>query len=926
MGEPETTIEPESTTEPDGEPRPEDADDADDASGSDEDDDGSSADGAGNESAGLIAGIAQGGMLVAIDAEATAAASDPGDCTWPDLSAVAPAKAETELPETIGRFEILEEIGRGGAGVVYKALDPTLRRYVAIKVVHDTQIEDEEERFAREARLCAKLRHPGIVVAIEAGRFEGRLYFVMDFVIGENLESILEADGLPPRQLAIVIRDVALALDHAHGLAIIHRDVKPQNILIDETGNARLTDFGTAREIGAEQITIAGQMLGTPGYMSPEQARGVDVEPHPTIDVWGLGAVLYRGLVGRPPFEGETALSVMHRVIMDDPIAPRKAKPSINADLETIILRCLEKDPDRRFPTAAAVADELGRFLAGEAISSRPLGVAERATRWVRRNRALSATLAASAVIVVFLLLAGVVLAVSSHREVRSALGDARAGRAEAEHESGRARSAEDAAREAERQARLALEAARTAEGQAREAESQARTAEERALAEATAASEARSEAEAARVKAEAESERAKRAEAHARDEARLAEEARTAAFGHLARALGERARRLLAEARTAEAWVTLAHILELADEPATREMLARARERAPRLRLSSAALGTGGGARLAESAGGGAVVILSAGAAPRLLDVPSLVSQDGPASGASPGAPLAARWNGPELVVACASGRVGRFAITAAPPGQAADGLGLAIAFGGAREVAPADSPCAAIGAAGRLVAHGAGKRVLVRDASSGRVRRTIQVHSDDVTSIVFGPRGQLLASGGRDAMVRLWSIARGVPTAALRGHAAPITSVTFDPSGKTLATADAAGSIRLWEAATGKAGGAFSSRGDGEITALGFGRQGRRLVVGTATGRLELWDAANADRIAVLPGDGRPVADVALIEGDVVAVGPDGAVRVFSIGDPDRGGLDPATAQVADLVEEARRATGLRLDESYTLVPARR
>ncbi len=307
------------------------------------------------------------------------------------------AEADAAGALRIGRYVIEGTLGRGGMGVVYRAFDPGLGRPVAIKVISDPDRLEARgrERFFQEARAAARLSHPGIVAVHEVGEDEaGRPYLVMDFIDGVSLEARHTAERLPPRSLAEVVRQVADALQHAHDHGIIHRDVKPQNVILGLDGRARLCDLGLAREIDrdATGITVTGQLLGTPSFMAPEQVDGGE-RVGPTTDVFGLGGLLYWLLTGQAPFAGETIVEVLRKVVVVDPTPPRELHPEVHLDLETIALRCLEKEPDRRYPDAAEVAAELGRFLAGEPIQARPLGAAARVTRWARRNRLLTAAL-----------------------------------------------------------------------------------------------------------------------------------------------------------------------------------------------------------------------------------------------------------------------------------------------------------------------------------------------------------------------------------------------------------------------------------------------------------------------------------------------------------------------------------------------------
>ncbi len=303
----------------------------------------------------------------------------------------------------LGRYVLGDELGRGGMGVVYRGVDPALRRPVAIKVVGDGPMDEtRRRRFIREARAAARLRHPGIVAVHEAGEQDGRLFLVMDLVEGESLADVLDRDTLPPRRAATIVRDVARALDYAHAAGVVHRDVKPGNILLEgdeaaEEGRPLLADFGLATDADAgataEQLTRTGQLLGTPAFMAPEQL-GSGADPvGPPADVYALGGVLYRALAGRAPFEAPDVLALIVQVMRSDAAPLRAVNAAVHVDLETIAARCLEKAPERRYASAAALADDLDRFLAGEPIAARPVGRRERAVRWLRRNPVSAALL-----------------------------------------------------------------------------------------------------------------------------------------------------------------------------------------------------------------------------------------------------------------------------------------------------------------------------------------------------------------------------------------------------------------------------------------------------------------------------------------------------------------------------------------------------
>lgn len=295
-----------------------------------------------------------------------------------------------EIPVRMGRYLIDREIARGGMGVVYKGRQEGLDRAVAIKLLLGGAAADEEmvRRFHREGRAAAKLRHPNIVAIHEVGEYEGRPFFTMDYIPGRSLDAVLREGPVDFRRGARLLRDVARAIHYAHEQGIIHRDLKPGNILVDPEDVPHVTDFGLAKDAGVQSmLSVTGEVMGTPAFMSPEQAEGRVRELDRRSDVYSLGAILYRMLTGRPPFEGPTLAATIYKVVHEYTVEPARINPRAPADLSAVCMKALEKDPKDRYGTAEEFALDLERFLGGEPVSAKPLPAWQRLRRQARRHR-----------------------------------------------------------------------------------------------------------------------------------------------------------------------------------------------------------------------------------------------------------------------------------------------------------------------------------------------------------------------------------------------------------------------------------------------------------------------------------------------------------------------------------------------------------
>jgi serine/threonine-protein kinase len=331
------------------------------------------------------------------------------------------------IPSVPG-YEVLGVLGRGAMGVVYKARQARLGRVVALKMILGGGHADptQRQRFQSEAEAIARLQHPNIVQVFEVGEHDGLPFFSMEFCPEGSLADRLEGAPLDPRRAGTLVATLARAVQAAHEVRVVHRDLKPGNVLLGSGGTPKVSDFGLAKRLdeGGGQ-TADGAIIGTPSYMAPEQAGGKTSAVGPAADVYALGAILYELLTGRPPFKPANTLDTIMQVVADEPVPPTQLQSKTPRDLETICLKCLHKEPAKRYTSAAELADDLGRYLAGEPIQARPVGRLERAGKWVRRNPAVAALTAGVAAALVLGACVAMVFAMRANEKAEEAVREA---------------------------------------------------------------------------------------------------------------------------------------------------------------------------------------------------------------------------------------------------------------------------------------------------------------------------------------------------------------------------------------------------------------------------------------------------------------------------------------------------------------------
>ncbi len=763
----------------------------------------------------------------------------------------------------IGDYELLREIARGGMGVVYKARQLRLNRVVALKMILAGQFASpaDVQRFQTEAEAAAGLDHPGIVPIFEVGQHEGHHYFSMGLVEGESLAKRIADGPLPPRMAADLVLKVVEAIKYAHKKGVIHRDLKPANILLDHSGQPRVTDFGLAKRLeGDSNLTGSGQILGTPSYMPPEQAAGrIDQVAEPA-DIYSMGAVLYATLTGRPPFQADNLLDTVMQVIEREPVAPRVLNPKIPLDIETICLKCLEKDRRRRYASAGELAEELRRYLDGEPIRARPVGRLEHAWRWCRRKPALAmaAGLALASTFAAIVILAVAVAVVSNSRN------NERTARSK---ESEERKKAENLAR-ANAQLAMHERASREKAEDARTQESQQRQRAESELTRAEGLLYANQIASALR---EWETNDVHSAWSYLNA---CREELRGWEFHYLHS-------RFNAGHQTFRGHTAV--VSSVTFSPDGQRIASGSSDQT--VKVWDAVSGqefvtlnghTGNVASVAFSPDGQRIASASWDKTLKVWDPASGQEKCTLKGHTSLVWSVAFSPDGQQIASGSSDGTVKLWDVA---NGQQV----LELKVDSVNYVGTASVTSVAFSPDGkRIIGGSADQTVKVWDAASGEVIARLKGHTGHVSSVAVSRDGQRIASAGFDKLVKVWDANNGEELLTLKGHTANVSSVAFTPDGRRIVSGSWNKTVRVWDSNSGQELTTLWGH-TGGVGSVAFSPDGLRIASGGgfADNTVKVWDASRNQEMPIFRGHTATVL--------TAACSPDGKHMASGSGSPE-------------------------------------
>jgi WD40 repeat protein/serine/threonine protein kinase len=736
-------------------------------------------------------------------------------------------------PRAPAGYVIESQLGRGGMGVVYLARSKKLNRRCALKMILSGIYSSEAEiaRFHSEAQAIARLQHPNIVQIFEVGEHHDTPYMALEYCPGGSLDTLLDFQLLEPRRAAELLRTIALATHAAHQANVIHRDLKPANILLGENDIPKLTDFGLAKRLDANTETNTGSILGTPSYMPPEQAAGTK-EIGPASDVYALGAILYECLASRPPFRAATPLETVNQVLHQEAVSLRQLNTKVPVDLETITHKCLQKDPAQRYATARDLADDLGRYLDGKPILARPVGVIERASKWMRRNPVVAALTS------LVVLLGGVALGVSWNLTVW-------------------ALQERDTARTAENLAASESKAARKAEKQA-ENESK-RVAEQLQRSQVLLYAGQLSLAQSA-----------------------FKDGAGWRAIEHLEAAQwdlrGWEHRHLWTRYHSKQKW--LAHsfgLVAVAHSPNGKHMLSASQDGTVKIwevqsgqlirslepqKIVCSAGYSADGTRIVTGNHEGIVTLWAADSGKRLL---AFKGHKEALQGVS------FSPDGKSVAAGCQDGTAKIWDSTTGQEQQTFKGHSKELT-----SVAWSQDGA-------KLLTASEDKTAKIWSVKDGQEKRTLTGHTERVGSAAWSPDGGRIVTGSRDATVRLWDANDGQEIRTLRGHAMDVVGVAFSPDAQRILSVSYDKSAKIWEAGSGQEIHTLQSIG---ICACGsWSPDGRRVAIGSMEAVLQVWDAIGTQEIPTLTGHQGQILAMAFHPGGtmVATAGEDQTVRLW-------------------------------------------